>query len=350
LLPTLEIGGKERTVVDLCGAAPDPGIDPLIITYDPAPSQAQTLDPPCRHIALDRRRSDFKKSFRAVLHAGEVDVLHAHGHVSAVYAADAGLATIVTIHSALGSGWRWLPSILPALRRADFVTAVSEDLARATRRLTLRPVAMIATGLDVDRFAPPGGLAPGAGGPFTFGIAARLHRVKRHTDLFAAFRLLEESGHLVRLRVAGVGPLAAKLKAEAAAMPNIEMLGAVRDMPAFYRSIDAFILCSDHEGTPLALLEAMASGLPCIATRVGGMASIIAGGDCGVVGVRTRDPRALATAMARLASDEGLCRAAGLKCLAAVAPYHLSAKAEAYAQLYRRAASRATVRAGWEDC
>lgn len=264
-----------------------------------------------------------------------VELLHAHGHVAAVYAASALLPKMVTIHAALGSGWRWLPAILPALRRADCLTAVSDDLARATRRLTLKPIATIATGVEIARYAPAPLPERASGEPITFGIAARLHPIKRHADLFAAMRLLGESGPAIRLRVAGEGPLDVMLRREAATLPNVEMLGAVADILAFYRGLDTFILCSDHEGLPLALLEAMASGLPCIVTQVGGMTALVKG-DSGVIGVPRRDPKALAETMAQLARDARLRGALGGKNLAAASRYTSAAQAEAYHALYRR--------------
>jgi glycosyltransferase involved in cell wall biosynthesis len=331
LLPTLEIGGKERSVVDLCAAFPDLGVEPLIVTYDRAPPGAATLDPGAApHVALDRTAPDFAARLRETIAEAGVDLLHAHGHVAAVYAAHSGIPTLCTIHAALGRGWRWLPTIWRALRHMDRLAAVSDDLAAAARRLTRRDVATIPIGVDLTRFAP----APPriAGNEFVVGIAARLHPVKRHRDLFAAMSLLAESGVRARLLVAGDGPLADRLRT--AAPPNVEMLGAVADMPAFYRRLDGFILCSDHEGMPVALLEAMASGLPCVATRVGGMAALTGAGR-GVIGVPRRHPAAIAAALAGLANDPSRRRLLGQQARAAVRPWSLERQANAYAALYR---------------
>jgi len=285
-------------------------------------------------IALDRRDPGFAAALRQVLAEHRVDLLHAHGHVAAVYAAPAarGVASIATIHAALGRGWRWLPAIVPALRRMDALAAVSDDLARATRRITLRPAATIATGVDADRF-PPLTDRPARQGELLFGIAARLHPVKRHRDLLAAMAILAARNVPVRLLVAGDGPLDRPLRA--AAPGNVTFLGPVTDMPAFYRGLDGFLLCSDHEGLPLALIEAMASGLPCIATRVGGMVALIGDGTQGVLGVARRDPLGLAEAMTRLAADAELRHAMGRQARAASLSRSIAAQAERYAELYR---------------
>lgn len=298
------------------------------------------LDPgPTPVLALDGTAPHFVAQLRYALADAQIDLLHAHGHVAAVYAAPARLPTVCTIHAALGGGWRWLPSILPALWRMGGVSAVSDDLAHAARWLTLRPVATIATGVDMARFAPGGERAESD--ELVLGIAARLHPVKRHRDLFAAMSLIAKRGMRVRLLVAGDGPLAAELNATAP--PNVELLGPVADMPAFYRRLDAFVLCSDHEGMPVALFEAMASGLPCIATRVGGMAPLADNG-FGVIGVPRRDPAALADAIVGVVESPEGRRRLGRQAREAVSAWSLDRQARAYAALYREVTRSASPR------
>ncbi|MBV9842104.1 MAG: glycosyltransferase [Sphingomonadaceae bacterium] len=330
LVPSMAVGGRERIVADLCRTAAPHGIDPIVITYDPVPGSAE-LDPVAPIVALERRRRGFPATLVGTLQHRRIDLLHAQGHVAAALARHVtrAMPMVATLHIALGSGWRWLPAIARGLRAADAVTAVSGDLARQFGWIAGRRIATIPTGVDLARFAASTALRPDA--PFTIGIAARLHPVKRHADAIAALRLVEKRGRRCRLLIAGEGPLHEEI-ARAGAGLDVRMLGPVADMASFYRRLDALLLPSDHEGTPAALLEAMACGLPCIATTVGGVPALATGA---ALLVPARDPVRLAEAIARLMVDASLRARLGTAAAARAADYSLAAQADAYAALYR---------------
>lgn len=328
----MEIGGRERIVADLCRTAPGLGIDPVLITYDIAPSGSGLIEAPgVPVVALDRRDPAFRTQVAASLERERIDVLHAQGHISAALVAGARLEVpmVATMHVALGSGWRWLLPIVRGLRGADGLTAVSDDLARRFGRLAGRVIETIPTGVDLARFHP---LERKAGAPFTIGIAARLHPVKRHRDTLAAMRILAGRGVRCRLLVAGEGGCRREIEAWAKGL-DVEMLGAAEDMPAFLHRLDAFVLPSDHEGTPAALLEAMASGLPCIATRVGGMPALV--GDAGIL-VPRRDPGAIAEAIGRLIESPDECQRLGRHAVDRASRHGSEKQARRYASLYEQ--------------
>lgn len=328
LLPNMDVGGRERIVADLCRTAAAQGIEPVVVTYDP-PSGGAALDPDgASVVALDRRAPGFSRKLADLLAAERIDLLHAQGHIPAALARGAPVPTVATVHVGLSGNRRWLLPIVRGLRAAAAVTAVSDDLARTFGRLSGRRVATIPTGVDTELFRP---VPRPREGPFTIGVVARLHKVKRHRDALAALRIIKARGIACRLVIAGDGAEAQGIVRLAAGL-DVDLPGAVADVPALLSRLDAFLLCSDHEGTPAALLEAMAAGLPCVATRVGGIAD--AAGDAAFL-VPRRSPAAIAEALARLIAHpeeaERLGRAARERALGC----SLDRQAAAYAALYR---------------
>ena len=329
LLPNMVTGGRERIVADLCRHSIDVGISPSLVLYDPEAEgrQIDAGDVP-RH-TLDRRRPDFTEALRALLARERIDVLHAQGHVAAALAVPvAGRVPIVTsLHMALGSGWRWAPAIARGLRASGAVTAVSADLARRFHWLSGREIDVVLPGIDISahhveqRRANIG---------FTIGIAARLHPVKRHRDAIEALRMLHSRGVTVRLEIAGQGGLDAELRARAAGL-DVTFHGDVADMPGWLAGLDAFLLCSDHEGIPLALIEACASGLPCIATAVGGIPETFG---AAVLTVPKRRPGAIAAAIERLSNAPTACKLLGQSSLALAPMFALDRMIARYQAIY----------------
>jgi glycosyltransferase involved in cell wall biosynthesis len=160
----------------------------------------------------------------------------------------------------------------------------------------------------------------------------RLHAQKRPDVLVEAWRRLGTAAP--PLRIAGSGPLEERIREAAAGLP-VELLGARGDVPALLASSGGFVLASDYEGLPLALLEAMATGLPCVATAVDGVPEALEHGREGLL-VPPGDPAALAGAVASLVRDPGRARALGAAARERVRrDFSADAMIDAYARLYR---------------
>jgi len=199
--------------------------------------------------------------------------------------------------------------------------AVSRDLDDYLGRaggVPARRRHLIANGVDTDTFAPAHGVpraVPGCpfdpGRHWLVGTVGRLQTVKNQPLLARAFvRALQDNPVMrdaARLVIVGEGPLRAEVERVLveADMSDLAWLpGARADVADVLRSLDLFVLPSQAEGTSCTLQEAMASGLPVVATAVGGTPDLVQEGVTGHL-VPPNDEQALADAMARAFSDPG---------------------------------------------
>jgi sugar transferase (PEP-CTERM/EpsH1 system associated) len=204
---------------------------------------------------------------------------------------------------------------------------------------------LLANGIDAERFRP---LAEGEQRPdFGFGAGCRVigtvgrvQDVKDHASLVDAFALLRtrlpaESAAL-RLAIVGDGPLLPALrdKVRALGLEGLVWLpGARYDVPEILRGFDVYAISSIAEGTPGSVLEAMASGLPAVGTRVGGVPEVIAEGQTGQL-VPPRDPSAMADALAPYHGAAGRARV--------LSHYSMPAMVAGYQALYDSLLERKT--------
>jgi sugar transferase (PEP-CTERM/EpsH1 system associated) len=231
--------------------------------------------------------------------------------------------------------------------------ALSRDLADYLTHKVGVPqprVEQIYNGVDVGRFVRPApGRTPVAGCPFldgalfVVGTVGRMQTVKAQPLLAAAFvRALQLQPALrdrLRLVMVGDGPLRAEAQA-VLAQSGVEELawlpGERADVPDVMRGLDCFALPSLAEGISNTILEAMASGLPVVATDVGGNAELVVDGQTGEL-VPSGDVQAMAASIAGLASDPARAAAMGAAGrLRVERHFSLPAMVDAYRQLYDR--------------
>jgi glycosyltransferase involved in cell wall biosynthesis len=170
---------------------------------------------------------------------------------------------------------------------------------------------VIELGLDLDvllRLERDERLRAGLGfeaGDVVFGYVGRFAPVKDLPTLIMAFGVVASRIPRVRLMLVGDGELRPALEGRAAALgiaDRVRFTGWQRDLAAVHGCIDVSVLSSLNEGTPVALIEAMAAARPVIATDVGGVRDVVSDGQTGLV-VPSGDVPALAAAMERLAGD-----------------------------------------------
>jgi glycosyltransferase involved in cell wall biosynthesis len=203
-----------------------------------------------------------------------------------------------------GTRWRdWVYRVTNPM--ADATVAVCQAVAErhaAAGAVSHGKLRVIPNGVDTGRFRPDAERRErlrgelGAGDEFVWLAAGRLMWKKDYpTMLRAAARL----GRGI-LFIAGAGPLEAELKALASELGvRARFLGPREDVPALMNAADGLVLSSVVEGLPMTLLEAAASGLPCVTTDAGGARDAVVDGQTGFLSPRG-DPEALAAAMQRL--------------------------------------------------
>lgn len=227
---------------------------------------------------------------------------------------------------------------------------VSGDLQSWLRNTVKIPDAknlLIDNGVDTERFHPAQGPRPRLPGMpdfdgcFVIGTVGRMQAVKDHGNLVDAFIALRErtpaARDKLRLVIAGHGPLhqAISDKVDAAGLRDVVWLpGARSDIPELLRSFDVFALSSIAEGTPVALLEAMASGVPIVSTRVGGVPELVLENETGLL-APARDHAALAAALDTYLTQPELRRQHGCASRKRVEThYSITSMVKAYSALY----------------
>jgi len=257
--------------------------------------------------------------FRKFLLYRQPSLIHSHGWDAAMIAAMARLNIAIPhlIHMHTTDAWLESKQVKHYLRRSmtrwmlnqplTSVVAVSEAVRRhwvCTVGLPSESVFVVRNGVDTQRFHPAGTHGRSNATP-TIGVAVRLQANKGLEDLLEALSLLATDHVYPKLLVAGEGNLRGALESRVAQLrlrTQVTFLGFCSDIAAFYRRIDIGVLPSRSEGLPLTVLEAMASGVPVVATDVGGTREVLRHGMEGFL-VPAREPAALADALRRLVHD-----------------------------------------------
>lgn len=260
-----------------------------------------------------------------------LDILHLHGDVLealvlAPWTRMARVPAVLTLHSGLNRRARYRFLAQRVFRLLDGFIAVSPAVRDDLLSLGVPTdrIAVISSGVDTRRFRPP---TPGERLAARAALrlrdeemvilsVGRLHAVKGYTALIRGVDGLAVRP-APRVFVLGEGPQGRALRQEARDLPNMQFVGGVgrEDVVRYLHAADVFILPSVdlpgvREGTPTALLEAMACGLPVVCTDSGGMGQVIRDGEGGLV-VPQHDPVSLRAALQMLLTRPPLRRRFG---------------------------------------
>jgi glycosyltransferase involved in cell wall biosynthesis len=251
------------------------------------------------------------------------DVVHTHQIGPLFYAGWAARAERIPLvvhtehgkHYAQRARTRWLGWL--AARHARRFFCVSEDVARGVRDHRVAPAAkvcVVANGIDTERFrmtGDAGAVRRALGIPAdvpVIGTLGRLAEVKRQDLLIRAFARVRERFPDARLVLVGDGPLLGELRALSeglGVLESVHFTGYQADPRPYLAALDVFALTSRSEGMPLAVLEAWATGVPVVASAVGGLPALIDPGRTGLL-FPSGDESALTAALTGLLADPRL--------------------------------------------
>jgi len=327
VIVSLGIGGAERLVVSAATRLPRGEFESVICCLaEPGLLAGEAQRAGVRVVCVGdfpgvRHPLAFARLVR-LIRAERPDVVHTHLQAANLYGRCAALiagapAIVATEHNVYASKAaryvaveRWLA------RRSDALVAVSEEV----RRFLASQLALDASAIRVIH----NGIAPAmpterglaalrqrlafVGGRPLIGVVASLTAKKGHEHLLRALAALRDRGVGCVAVFAGDGPERSRLQSMAATLGlanDVLFLGNWRPAAEVFALLDVFVLPSVVEGLPLALLEAMAAGVPVVATTVGGVPEVIAHGVNGLL-VPPASPPALADAIASLAGSAAL--------------------------------------------
>ncbi|WP_310467753.1 glycosyltransferase [Sphingomonas sp.] len=346
-------GGAEIYVKDLALALHDRGQRPVIVCIASAVEAGRSAESEIRFVAeLDAagipwqiigpqcRRNPALGAWRVAraVRTHRADVYHSHTKPGILFGLLLRIPRVHTHHSSIAKMPRWAYALLSPL--VDAYVGISERCGEALAGFSGRTVTTIRNAVSFERMRPWPGRPRVAPARLECLAVGRLRAPKNYALLIDALALLPPRVR-DRVHVAIAGQCLAQprraldARIRAAGLENVvTILGDRADVPALLQRAQLFLISSAWEGLPIALLEATVSGLPFIATDVGGCAEVAAAAGNGVI-VPPGDPAAFAAALAALVDDPDRLTAMSRSALANAGQFSISAAAEAHLALYR---------------
>jgi sugar transferase (PEP-CTERM/EpsH1 system associated) len=199
--------------------------------------------------------------------------------------------------------------LIPVIDAYVPVSADLSDWLQQTIGVPAQKITMVTNGVDTVRYAPPQPHPKCVTAPFWIGTVGRADRIKNHVGLLEVFQLMLErfpAPHFdLRLAIVGDGPTLGMLRdlvASRGLAEKVWLPGTRTDIADVIRGFSIFVLPSLSEATPVVILEAMATGLPVVATAVGGVPQLVLDNETGFI-VDLADPVAFADALSIYIGD-----------------------------------------------
>lgn len=362
VVDSLEFGGLERVMTDLAIAQRARGHDVKVFSITSTNGLLPELQAAGIPVVIGAKSRSFDfntlSKLRRTVVDGGITLVHAHNFVPNYHAACALLGvshrpTLVSTCHDMGNRlanrklrWMYRLSLLRT-RRVAMVGQQVHDRYVASGFVRPGSAETVLNGIPVERFVGSperarearARMGIGANVP-VIGCVGRLVPLKNQRLMIESLERLLRSHPTLRLVMIGEGPLDATLRAQAVSLGvagNVDFLGARADVADLLPALDIFALPSLTEGLSIALLEACASGLAVVATKVGGNSEIINHGQTGML-VPVDNAESLGDALQALLDDPGLRRDMGARASAWVTAHaSMDALCTTYDSFYRRA-------------
>lgn len=355
LLHSLGVGGAERRVLRL-GNGLDPGrYDVFALTLRPIEGAVLPW-PPDHHIHFPISpgiQVDRLVALARFIRQEKFDIVHSHNWATMFYGVlGARLArAAVVLHGEHGrndadrAGVPFKRELIAALlaRMSTKVIAVNESIAADVRsrwKLSAEQIVCLPNGVDLGRFAPPV-IEKSRDGEFVIGTIARFDGIKNLPCLVRAFEkmIMAHPRLNARLVMVGGGPdfeAVSQLARQGNAAQRIDMVGETSEPEYWYNAFDLFVNASFSEGMSNSVLEAMACGLPVVASAIPGNLCWLREEENALF-FPSDDASALAERLIRLATDRPLGRKMGAENLRRVrAEYDNQSFLQRYDRLYQQ--------------
>jgi glycosyltransferase involved in cell wall biosynthesis len=278
----------------------------------------QDADVPVHQLGMKRGVVDPRAilRLRKIIRRFRPDVVHSHMVHANLLARVTRMVSkmpvlITTVHSGIEGGLGKEMAYRITDRLSDLTTIISHDSAERYVRVGAVPakrLKVVVNGLPVELFRPMRHSRNsirqelGIGDEFVWLAVGRLDLPKDYPNLLNAISRIPSKRDL--FLIAGDGPMRSEIETMAASLhiDRIRLLGIRKDVSGLMSAADGYVMSSAWEGLPMVLLEAAASGLPIVATDVGGNREVVRDGISGYL-VPKSDPDALAAALQRLQTD-----------------------------------------------
>lgn len=276
------------------------------------------------------------------------DVIHTHIHAlkyAYIAALGLGIPMLRTIHSIASQDAEADTSINRFLfvKGSVFPVAISEAIQDTTAqyyRLDKQNIPVVPNGVDLSRCIPKENYT--ADSAIKLLHIGRFHEAKNHNAIIQAMVILKNRGISVTLDCYGDGELLEEIKNSVARLDlqnTVRLRGVSADVFPILHDADIFLLPSVWEGIPMTIIEAMGTGLPIIASHVGGIPDMIENNVSGLL--IAPEAQALADAVEALSKDAALRARLGNGALQAVHRFSAEEMAEGYLSLYHAACKKA---------